>query len=143
MDICGPTLKDLFAFCDDKWSMQTVLKIAIDMISRIEVLHTHGYLHRDIKPENFLIGAGKKSSQIYMIDFGLSKRYRCPKTGEHIKPGQKYGTVGTPRYQSLGSFTQWESSRRDDLEAIGNLLIYFAKGGWLPWMDHEDKSMKK
>ena len=61
IDIGGPSLKELFAFCDDKWTMQTILRVAIDLISRIELLHNHGYLHRDIKPENFLIGSGKKN----------------------------------------------------------------------------------
>jgi len=51
------------------------------MISRIEQMHSFNFLHRDIKPENFLVGSGKKVNTIYMIDFGLSKRFKCPKTG--------------------------------------------------------------
>lgn len=72
-----------------------------------------------------------------MIDFGLSKRYTCPKSGNHIKMKQKTGIMGTPRYCSKNAHSFWEQSRRDDLESIGNLLIYFSKSGWLPWIGSE------
>lgn len=142
LDILGPSLKDLFNFCNERWSTETILKIGIDLITRMESLHNAGYLHRDIKPENFLVGFGKKTNSVYMIDFGLSKRYKCPKNDKHISQSQKYGTVGTPRYLSLSAFIQQEQSRRDDMEAIGNLLIMFANKGYLPWIVLENKSMK-
>ena len=72
-----------------------------------------------------------------MIDFGLAKRYKCPKTDEHIKHKLKIGVTGTARYASLNAHEQYEQSRKDDLEAIGFVLIYFAKEGYLPWMDGE------
>ena len=143
MDILGPSLRELFDFCDQKFQIDTVLKIGIDLITRMESLHEAGYLHRDIKPENFLVGTGKKANTVCMIDFGLSKRYKCPTTNNHIQECRKYGTVGTPRYLSLNAFIQREQSRRDDMEAIGNLLIMFANKGRLPWIDLEGKSMKK
>ena len=85
--------------------MKTILWVASQLIARIEVLHSANFIHRDIKPENFLIGNGKKSSLVYMIDFGLSKRFKCPKTGMHVKPKTRTGGImGTPRYCSLNAF---------------------------------------
>jgi len=72
-----------------------------------------------------------------MIDFGLSKRYKCPKSGQHIVYKQRNGITGTPRYCSLNAMLRLEQSRRDDLESIGNILIFFANGGTLPWMRAE------
>ena len=84
MDILGPSLEDLFQFCNRKFSLKTVLWIASELIQRLETMHNLEFLHRDIKPENFCLGTGKKAGCIYIIDFGLAKRYRCPKTDQHI-----------------------------------------------------------
>ena len=78
-----------------------------------------------------------------MIDFGLSKRYRCPKSNEHVQAKKGFGIMGTPRYCSLDAFLCKEQGRKDDLESIGNLLVYFAKGGWLPWIEAEEKLNEK
>ena len=107
---------------------------------RVEQMHKRNFLHRDIKPENFLIGCSKKVNQIFVIDFGLSKRFICPKTNEHIEL-RKTKFIGTPRYSSLNAHMGNEQSRRDDLEAIGNVLIYFFKNGRLPWMVAEDQKV--
>jgi serine/threonine protein kinase len=72
------------------------------MLLRIEAMHKKNFIHRDIKPENFLIGATKKIDRIYVIDFGLSKRYICPKSSEHIQL-KKTKFIGTPRYSSLNA----------------------------------------
>ena len=79
MNLLGPNLYDLFDVCDGHFTMQTTLLIGIQMISRIQELHSKNYLHRDIKPENFLIGIGFRSNIIYIIDFGLSKKYKDSK----------------------------------------------------------------
>ena len=86
-----------------------------------------------MKPENITIGNGKKSSQFFLIDYGLAKRYICPKTGIHIPFKENKGIVGTQRYLSLNAHMGNEHSRRDDLEALGIILINFLKGGKLPW----------
>ena len=80
MDILGPTIDDLFKFCDYNFSTATFHFIAYQMIQRTEAIHSRGYVHRDLKPENFLIGTGKKCKTLYLIDFGLVKRYISPKT---------------------------------------------------------------
>lgn len=113
------------------------------MVLRIESIHQRNFIHRDIKPENFLIGNGKRQNTIFIIDFGLSKRYKCPKTGQHNELKEKFGVVGTPRYCSLNAHLCWEQSRRDDLESIGNILVYLFRGGHLPWMRAEDIEEEK
>ena len=81
--------------------MKTILWVAIEMIERIEKMHAANFIHRDIKPENFLVGHGKKQNTVYIIDFGLSKRYRCPKTGNHNEFKMRISPTGTLRYCSL------------------------------------------
>jgi serine/threonine protein kinase len=89
-------------------------------------------LHRDIKSDNFLIGTGSNINKIYAIDFGLSKRFIHPHTGEHILMKKHKGLVGTARYASISAHLGLEQGRRVDLQAIGYLIIYLAKG-FLPW----------
>ncbi|CAN0900097.1 Casein kinase 1-like protein 3 [Linum grandiflorum] len=84
LDLLGPSLEDLFVYCGRKFSLKTVLMLAEQMITRIEYVHSKGYLHRDIKPDNFLMGLGRKANQVYIIDFGLAKRYRDATTNRHI-----------------------------------------------------------
>lgn len=103
------------------------------MLNRLEHLHANNFLHRDLKPENMTIGYGKKSTQFYLIDYGLAKRYLCPKSGNHIPFRENKGHVGTQRYMSMSAHCGNEQSRRDDLEALGIILINFLKGGKLPW----------
>jgi serine/threonine protein kinase len=69
-------------------------------LQRLEFMHDVGYIHRDLKPENIMVGNGKKAHQVFLIDFGLAKRYICPSTGHHIKPASKKGVFGTTRYLS-------------------------------------------
>lgn len=101
-------------------------------ISRIEFIHSRDYIHRDIKPDNFLMGLGDRGNLVYIIDFGLAKRYRDPKSRQHIQYRTGKNLTGTARYASLNNHLGIEQSRRDDLESLGYVLMYFNRGS-LPW----------
>jgi len=142
IDLLGASLEDLFNFCKRKFSVKTVIMIAEQMLARIEYIHTKNFIHRDVKPDNFLIGHGKKKSTIYVIDFGLAKRFRDPKTGLHISYKDGKSLTGTARYASINTHLGIEQSRRDDLEALAYVLIYFLKGE-LPWQGLKAKNIKE
>ena len=89
-------------------------------------------MHRDIKPDNFLIGLGEESTVIYMIDYGLCKRYRDPNTQEHMYYRTDKNMIGTARYASVNAHLGIEQARRDDIEGILYLALYFMKNP-LPW----------
>ena len=102
-----------------------------------------GYIYRDIKPENFCMGLDRHSKILFMVDFGLSKRFRDNTTKLLVPYKEATSMVGTIRYSSLNSHLGIDQSRRDDLESICYLLIYFLKGE-LPWqgIDMEHKFEK-
>lgn len=84
MELLGPSLEDLFNFCSRRFSLKTVLLLADQLITRIDFIHSRNFIHRDIKPDNFLMGLGKKGNLVYIIDFGLAKKYRDLRTRMHI-----------------------------------------------------------
>ena len=138
MEFLGPSLGDLFQLKERNFGMETVLMLAIQILTRIEYIHEKGFLHRDIKPENFVIGLNDKSNLVYLIDYGLSKRYKDKNSGQHIPYRENKQLVGTVRYASINAHLGIEQSRRDDLEGIGYVLVYFYLGR-LPWQNKTDK----
>lgn len=138
MELLGPSLEDLFNRCGRRFSLKTVLLLAEQMLKRIEYIHSKNFIHRDIKPDNFLMGIEKRSHVVYLIDFGLAKKYRDSRR-IHIPYKDNKHLTGTARYASINNHLGIEQSRRDDLESIGYVLLYFLKGK-LPWQNLHAKT---
>ncbi|KAH8759516.1 casein kinase I isoform delta [Diaporthe sp. PMI_573] len=138
-DLLGPSLEDLLNYCDRRFSLKTILLIGDQAISRIEYIHSQGLLHRDIKPDNFLMGVGKQGNILYTIDFGLAKEF-CDAEQDRRWETRAFG--GTSRYASLNNHNGREQSRGDDLESLGYVLLYFARGR-LPWQGLRAASNKE
>lgn len=146
MDLLGPSL-DKFFKIENKLSLETSIFFGEQMIRRLEYLHSKNYIHRDIKPNNFLLGRYNRKfndNKVYIIDFGLSKEYVDKKTKKHYEYNECSKFVGTPRYASVNTHVGVRQSRRDDLESVAYILIYFLNGE-LPWqgIKAKTKSEKK
>ena len=112
MDLLGKSLEELFSSNTKKLSLKTVLMLAEQMIQRIEFVHSKQFVHRDLKPDNFLMGYGKRSNKVYLIDYGLAKRY-LGKDGKHIPYKENkvlikinklfQSLTGTARYASINT----------------------------------------
>jgi casein kinase 1 len=132
LDLLGNDLERLFMRCDRKFSLKTVLQIGDQALQRLEHLHDQGYVHRDIKPENFCIGVGREASIVYVIDLGMCKKWKESATGEHVAYSEGKALAGTPRYASINCHCGIDASRRDDIESLSYVLLYFLRGS-LPW----------
>jgi len=132
LDLLGPSLEDLFNFCSRRFTMKTVLMLADQMIGRIEYVQNKNFIHRDIKPDNFLMGIGRHCNKVYLIDFGLAKKYRENHTKQHIPYREDKNLTGTARYASINAHLGIEQARRDDMESLGYVLMYFNRSS-LPW----------
>ncbi|OHT14408.1 Casein kinase I isoform delta-like protein [Tritrichomonas foetus] len=132
MEILGDSLYSLFKKSNFKFSLKTVLMIAEQLISRVQFLHSKGIIHNDIKPGNLITGIGKNSNIIYLIDFGLATKFRGFYNNQHIDYSDGHKFFGTPEFASINSYKGVARSRRDDLESIAYILIYFLTGS-LPW----------
>jgi serine/threonine protein kinase len=142
MELCGKSINDLHKQCKFKFSLKTVCMLAVQFLERIQMLHENHYLHRDIKPDNFIMGGSAQTSHlVHMIDFGLAKAYIDKKTCQHILPSGNKPMTGTARYASVNAHLGKEQSRRDDLEAIGYMLVYLLKGS-LPWQNQPTQGNK-
>ena len=134
INLLGSSLQD-FMNKNKKFSLTLTLKVGIKIISIVKTIHEKGLIHRDIKPDNFLFGLNKVNN-IYLIDFGFCKSYI--ENGEHNKPKKMSKMIGSKNYASISSHKCNDLSRRDDLESLSYMLIYFYMGS-LPWNDVSDE----
>ena len=131
MQLLGKSLENLIEE-RKRFSLKTVCMVGYQFVTILEYIHNKHILHRDIKPDNFVMGLNNLSQYVYLLDFGLAKKYRSSKTLKQIPLINKKKLTGTARYASINALKGFEHSRRDDLEAAGYVLIYFLKG-ILPW----------
>ena len=140
MELMGKSLEDLFEnLPNKKMSIRCVCNLGYQMIDIMEYIHNKHIIHRDIKPDNFVMGKGEKSKYLFLLDFGLSKKYRSSSTLKHYPLIKRKKLTGTARYASVNALNGLTQSRRDDLEAIGYVLMYFLIGR-LPWQGLVNKN---
>jgi serine/threonine protein kinase len=150
IELLGKSLEDQFNICGRKFSLKTVTILGIEILKRIKWVHEKNHIHRDIKPDNFMMGKDDNEHNLYIIDFGLAKKYRSSTKKGHIPYRENKNITGTARYCSINTHKGCEQSRRDDLESIGYVLMYFLRGS-LPWQglkckadeDHYQKIFEK
>ena len=140
-ELLGITIEDLWESKKmiKNYKLKYVCMLALQVIDRLEYIHSRSIIHRDMKANNLVIGR-KDPETIYLIDFGFARKYRSSRTGKHIKFKNLKKAIGNLRYISINGNRGYEQSRRDDLEALGYMLIYLANNS-LPWVNPEISKM--
>ena len=141
MELMGKSLEELINI-HKNFSIKTVCMLAYQMINILQFIHEKHIIHRDIKPDNFVMGLNENNAHLFIIDFGLSKKFRSSKTLIQYPLIKKKKLIGTARYASIHALEELEQSRRDDLESVGYVLIYFLKGS-LPWQGLKAKGKEE
>ena len=139
--LLGSTLYSLFLDHNKNFTLKDICLISLQCISRLETVHNKGIIHCDIKPENFSIGLREKRI-IYLLDFGISKKYRSDRTKKHIQFSITKTMCGTARYASMNALSGLQLSRRDDLESLSYMILYFLTKK-LPWQGITAKTLEK
>jgi len=135
----GPDLEVLRAACGGAFQLKTTVLIAEQLLRRLEYLHSKGVVHRNIRPESLAFGLEEKQHHLYLVELCSSRRYYLE---HHIPMGQRSSLICAARYASINAHRGLEQSRRDDLEAAGNMLVFFLRGS-LPWCGISRRSAKK
>ena len=138
MQLLDKSLEDLFNKIS-KFSTKTTAMLGYQMVKILQYIHDKHIIHRDIKPDNFVMGANKHNDRLYILDFGLAKKFRSSKTLKQYPYVKRKKLTGTARYASIHALEAYEQSRRDDLESVGYVLMYFLRGE-LPWQGLKVKS---
>ena len=138
MQLLGKSLEELINKLK-KFSVKTSSLLIYQMINIMKFIHDRHIIHRDIKPDNFLMGLNKKNADLYLLDFGLSKKYRSSRTLVQYPYIKRNKLTGTARYASIHALEEMEQSRRDDMESIGYVIMFFLRGE-LPWQGLKVKS---
>ena len=129
MDLLGPTLEDILQDTKTKkFTLKTCLMVLKQIVERLKIIHNKGIIHRDLKPENLLVPKNIRNALIYLIDYGLSKKYIDSKNDMHIPFKNDRSITGTIRYVSVNTHKGFEQSRRDDIESACYIAIYFLNG---------------
>jgi serine/threonine protein kinase len=131
MQLLDKSLEDLINKYST-FSSKTVAMLGYQMVNILQYIHDRHIIHRDIKPDNFVMGAKEDNAKLYILDFGLAKKYRSSRTLIQCPYIKKKKLTGTARYASIHALEAYEQSRRDDLESVGYVLMYFLRGN-LPW----------
>lgn len=123
-----------------KFSIKTVLLIGMQLVPTLERIHIKGVIHRDLKPENIMFGKDGEIGKIYLVDYGISKIYRdsnnkhmyFKRIENYLKLYRSFKEnkpfIGTTRYASLAAHKGYELGRKDDLESMMYVLLFFIKG---------------
>lgn len=136
MERLARNLDTLFEDCGRKFTLKSLIFIALQLLKRFETIHTSRIIYRDVKPENFMLGTN--TNTIFIIDFGLSTIMT-----DSNRIGQSTNElIGTSRYMSINAHQCKAQSRRDDLESIGYVFVYFLRGK-LPWSGLKANNFKE
>jgi serine/threonine protein kinase len=138
MQLMDKSLEDIFRI-RKTFSIKTTAMIGFQLIGVLHFIHDKNIIHRDVKPDNCVMGSAELNENLYLIDFGLAKKYRSSRTLKQYPLTKKKRLTGTARYASIHALEGYEQSRRDDMESVGYIMAYLMRGG-LPWQGLKLKS---
>ena len=138
MQLMDKSLEDILRI-RKTFSIKTTAMVGFQLIGVLHFIHDKNIIHRDVKPDNCVMGLGELNENLYLIDFGLAKKYRSSRTLKQYPLTRKKRLTGTARYASIHALEGYEQSRRDDMESVGYIMAYLLRGG-LPWQGLKLKS---
>ena len=138
MQLMDKSLEDILRI-RKTFSIKTTAMIGFQLIGVLQFIHDKNIIHRDVKPDNCVMGSEELNENLYLIDFGLAKKYRSSRTLKQYPLTRKKRLTGTARYASIHALEGYEQSRRDDMESVGYIMAYLLRGG-LPWQGMKLKS---